>query len=62
MFYAIFNLAFSDKMDRLLALATVNLSRRQMHRPKAHRRKGQEFVPAYDRLVMLSHDYEGIHL
>lgn len=54
---------FIDDVRRLLATATVNLARRQMHQPRAYRRKSQEFVPAsHDRLIMSSHDHEGIHL
>jgi hypothetical protein len=62
-FHAIFDLAFSNNRNRLLAPAAVNLARRQMHQPRARRRKSQEFVPAcHDCLVMSSHDFEGLHL
>jgi hypothetical protein len=61
-FHAV-GLAFSDNMNRLLVPAGVDLARRQMYQPRAHRRKSQEFVPArHDRLMTSSYDYEGIHL
>jgi hypothetical protein len=50
-------------MNRLLAPAAADPARRQVHRPRAHRRKSKGSVPTrMILLIMSSHDYEGIHL